>query len=120
MGMILFVQPSTGLTANGGSAPIQVPASVRRLEFNLNITALAGTAPTIQPIVEGQDEAGAWYPLYAPAALNATGDTSQSIGPGMQTNTVIPDTIRVRWVIGGSAGQTVTCTMSLIGQAESA
>jgi lipid-binding SYLF domain-containing protein len=45
-------------------------------------------------------------------------DTPQSIGPGMQSNTVIPDTIRVRWVIGGSAGQTVTCTMSLIGQPE--
>lgn len=116
--MDLFKQPSTGLTVAGASAPINVPASIRRLEFNLNITALAGTTPTITIFVEGMDNEGAWYSLYAPSAISTTGDTSQSIGPGMQSNTVIPDTVRVRWLIGGSAGQTVTCTMSLIGQPE--
>lgn len=117
--MNLFQQPSTGLTASGSSAPIAVPATIRRLEFNLNISALAGTSPTITIFVEGLDNEGVWYPLYAPTVINTAVDTSQSIGPGMQTNTVIPDTVRVRWVIGGSAGQTVTCTMSLIGQPES-
>lgn len=118
--MILFDQASTALTANGQSAPINVPASVRRLEFNINITALSGTSPTITIIIEGQDENNVWYPLYSSAALAATGDTPQSIGPGMQTNTIITDTIRVRWVIGGSLTPTVTCSMSLIGQSESA
>lgn len=118
--MNLFQQPSTGLTAAGSSAPINVPASVRRLEFNINITALAGTTPSITVFIEGLDNEGVWYPLYAPTAISTVSDTSQSIGPGMQSNTVIPDTIRVRWTIGGSAGQTVTCTMSLTGEAESA
>jgi hypothetical protein len=116
--MDLFKQPSTGLTASGASAPINVPASIRRLEFDLNISALAGTSPTITIFVEGLDNEGVWYSLYAPTVISTVVDTPQSIGPGMQTNTVIPDTIRVRWVIGGSAGQTVTCTMSLIGQPE--
>ncbi len=116
--MNLFQQASTGLTANGSSAPINVPASIRRLEFDLNISALAGTSPTITIFVEGLDDEGVWYSLYAPTVISTVVDTPQSIGPGMQSNTVIPDTIRVRWVIGGSAGQTVTCTMSLIGQPE--
>ena|SRR5258708_38680775 len=116
--MNLFQQASTGLTIAGTSGPINVPASIRRLEFNLNITALAGTSPTITVFVEGQDNEGAWYSLYAPSVISSVSDTAQSIGPGMQTDTVIPDTIRVRWTIGGSAGQTVTCTMSLIGQPE--
>lgn len=118
--MNLFQQASTGLTVAGSSAPISVPASVRRLEFNINVSALAGTTPSITVFVEGQDENGVWYPLYNPSAISTVSDTSQSIGPGMQTNTVIPDTIRVRWTIAGSAGQTVTCSMSLIGQAEAA
>src|SRR5258708_8421882 len=116
--MDLFKQASTGLTVAGTWGPINVPASIRRLEFNLNITALAGTTPTITVFVEGQDNEGAWFPLYAPSVISAIGDTAQSIGPGLQSNTVIPDTVRVRWLIGGSAGQTVTCTMSLTGQPE--
>lgn len=116
--MNLFQQASTGLTAAGSSGPLSVPASVRRLEYNLNISALAGTSPTITVFVEGMDNEGQWYSLYAPTVISTVSDTAQSIGPGMQTNTVIPDTVRVRWVIGGSAGQTVTCTQSLIGQAE--
>lgn len=116
--MNLFQQPSTGLTIAGSSAPINVPASIRRLEFNINVSALAGTTPAITVFIEGLDNEGVWYPLYSPAAISTVSDTSQSIGPGMQTNTVIPDTVRVRWTIAGSAGQTVTCTMSLIGQPE--
>jgi hypothetical protein len=116
--MNLFQQASTGLTAAGASQPISVPASIRRLEFNLNISALAGTSPTITVFVEGQDNEGVWYSLYAPTVISTVVDTPQSIGPGMQTDTVIPDTVRVRWVIGGSAGQAVTCTMSLVGQPE--
>lgn len=117
--MNLFQQASAGLTASGSSAPISVPAVIRRLEFSLNVTALAGTSPTITIFVEGLDNEGQWYSLYAPTVISTVVETAQSIGPGLQTNTVIPDTIRVRWVIGGSAGQTVTCTMSLIGQPES-
>jgi hypothetical protein len=116
--MNLFQQPSTPLIAGGTSGPIAVPASVRRLEFNINVTALSGTTPSITVFVEGQDDNGVWYALYAPSAISTVSDTAQSIGPGMQTNTVIPETVRVRWTIGGSAVPTVTCTISLVGQAE--
>lgn len=112
--MNLFQQPSGAITAAGSSAPINVPEPIRRLEFNINITATAG-AGALTVIIEALDDEGNWYPIYSPAAFSTVADTSQSIGPGMQTNTVIPDTVRVRWTISGTS---VTCSMSLIGQPE--
>lgn len=114
--MNLFQQPSTGLTVAGSSGPISVPQAVDHLEFNINVSALAGTTPSITIIIQGKDADGVWYNLYAPTAISTVSDTSQSIGPGMQTSTVIPDTIQILWTIAGSAGQTVTCSMSLVGE----
>jgi hypothetical protein len=114
--MNLFQQASTVISAAGSSAPINVPASIRRLEFNINATAEAG-AGALTVFVEGLDDNGVWYPLYSPTAISTVTDVSQSIGPGLQTNTVIPDTVRVRWTITGTS---VTCSMSLTGQPETA
>lgn len=114
--MNLFQFPSQAIVAAGTSGPINVPASIRRLEFNINATAEAG-AGALTLFIEGLDNEGQWYPLYTPTAISTVTDVSQSIGPGMQTDTVIPDTIRVRWTITGTS---VTCSMSLTGQPESA
>lgn len=116
MAASLFVQQSTTIVAAGTSGPIAVPQSIRRLMFNINVTATAG-AGALTVVIEALDATGTWYPIYSPTAFSTVADTSQAIGPGMPTNTVVTDTIRVRWTITGTS---VTCTMSLIGQPETA
>ena len=111
-------QVSTGLTVAGNSPNLSA-FDADYLALLLDITALAGTAPTIQVFIEELDLAGAWAPVAQTAVLSAVGYTRLDIGPLTANAVTFGDTVRVRWVIGGSAGQTVTCTLQLNGRKSS-
>lgn len=116
--MNLIQVPSQALTVNGQTAPVNVPANIKRGQFNANVTVVAGTTPTLDVFLEGLDDNGVWYTLYHPAQITAVSDVSQGVGDGMQTAVALPDTIRARWVIGGSAGPSFTTSISFVGQSE--
>lgn len=113
MGEALYEQPSTAVTASGSSGPLAVGV-LTQLAVDVDVTALSGTSPTLTIFVERQGADGNWYPIYSPSAINATGLTSTSIGPGLTTPALVTSTVRFRWVIGGSATPTVTFSVSVI------
>lgn len=116
--MNLFVQPPTALTASGTSGPINVPQSIKSLLVDVNVTAVAGTTPTLDVYIEGQDENNVWFVLWHPTQITAVTNPplDQAMGPGLQQAIVVPDTIRVRWVVGGTAGPSFTTSISVIGE----
>lgn len=99
---VLLNQPATAQTASGFLAASHADEN-QQLEVNINVTAVSGTGtPTLVCIVEGQDPAGNWYPLWTSSSITAAGDTSQAIGAGLQTDVVVPPIIRFRWTITGT------------------
>lgn len=113
---VLLAQASAAQTAGGCTAPLPVAQGISTLAVNINVTALSGTSPTLTVFVEGQDANGVWYSLWAPSVINATGDTSTSIGPNCVTAVIVPPAIRFRWLVGGSATPTVTFSASIVGR----
>lgn len=114
----LIVLASATQTVSGGAAPVNVPEALKRLEVDINVTAASGTTPTLDVFVEGLDANGVWFTLWHPTQITGAIATAQSIGPGGQTPLLVPDTIRVRWVIGGTT-PSFTFSISVIGQGES-
>ena len=114
MSATLLALASQAYTASGVSNNVSV-AQLTELELNLVVTAVSGTTPSMTIFVEGQDDEGNWFTLYSPAAITATGDTEQSIGPALQTDVVVPPVVRLRWAITGTT-PSFTFTASLIGR----
>lgn len=74
----------------------------------INVTAVAGTTPTLTPRIQGKDPAsGTYYDVLVGTAINATGMTVLKVGPGLAAVAnaaaadFLPDVWRVRCVIGG-------------------
>lgn len=101
MASTLLNQASAAQTASGSTGPLNA-GEQQQLEVNINVSAVSGTTPSMTCVVEGLDPAGAWYPLWTSAAITATGDTSQAIGAGLQTDVVVTPIIRFRWTITGT------------------
>jgi hypothetical protein len=79
----------------------------------LNVTAFAGTNPTLNVKLQAQDGLGAWYDISGAAFTQVGGATStQRIALAS-----LPDKyIRAVWTITGSAGQSYTFTVVLAGK----
>jgi hypothetical protein len=86
------------------------------LAVDLNVTAVAGTTPSITIKIERQGADGVWYTIYTGAAVTAAGAQSTDIGVGAATNKAFGSYIRVTETIAGSAGQSVTRSLSIIGK----
>jgi hypothetical protein len=91
------------------------PLSIGAARFYINITAVAGTAPTLTVTIEEFDPtSGTYNAVLASAALTAAGKTVLTIAPGttaaanLTANTILSRNFRVSYAIGGSAGQSVT------------
>jgi hypothetical protein len=111
----------SGASTSGNTAAQDNP-QWRGLQLGINITAIAGTSPTLTVIVEGLDEAsGQYYTLLSSAALAATGFTLLSVYPGIAAaansaaSQVLPKSWRVRYTIAGTTpAVTATIGASLI------
>lgn len=84
----------------------------------IDVTALAGTTPTITVTIKGKDPvSGKYYTILASAALNATGTTTLTVYPGLTpsanstANDVLSATWRIEVVIGGTT-PAVTATIA--------
>ena len=87
----------------------QENACYKGIKVVVDITALAGTAPTVTVTIEGKDQAsGKYYTLLASAALSATGTVILTVYPGVtvtanvSASDVLPKTWRVRTAGGGT------------------
>lgn len=115
MGATLYTQASLAVTA-GGVQMFPNNANFPTCTVDIDITVLSGSSPTLTVFLEREGADGVWYPIYSPSALNATGLTSTSVGPGCPTNAVLTSQLRFRWLIGGTSTPTVTFSVSIIGR----
>jgi hypothetical protein len=94
----------------------QFNSNAHALKCVVNITAITGT---LTVTVYGKDGAsGGYYTVLASAALNSTGQTVLTVGPGMTaaSNTVVNDYLPPLWRVGaaivtGPATATVGCAV---------
>lgn len=108
--------PSVAVAGTFVSADLK--NDVRRgLKLVIDITAIAGTSPTVTVTIQGKDPvSGKYYTLLASAALAATGTTTLTIYPGIATvanasvDDVLPATWRISVVVGGT-GPSATMTI---------
>ena len=101
------IHASAAETATGNSSDIDVSDWTMAV-FYLNVSASAGTSPTLDITIEGKDPiAGTYYTIVTFLQKVTTG--SERIALVVLTDR----TIRGKWTIGGSAGQSFT--FSLVG-----
>lgn len=84
-------------------------------QFVIDVTAFAGTAPTLVITIQGLDPlSGKYFTLLASAVINTVSTVVLRVGPGfpvtanLSANDIIPKQFRVLYTITGSAGQSFT------------
>lgn len=89
---------STARTATGATGTLTGGyASADSLRAQLNVTAAAGTSPTLNVLIEDSVDGGATW--------NTIGTFAQRVGAGREViniTTPFSDTLRVSWTIGGT------------------
>jgi hypothetical protein len=114
------IQPAgTVITANGQSPDLD--NSGAGVKLVIDITAVAGTTPTLTFVIEYKDPAsGKYIPLLTSAALGAVATTELFIYPGaavvanLSASNILPKTWRVRWTIGGTGGPSITASIGAV------
>lgn len=87
----------------------QRDANAEAVHVIVNVTAVAGTSPSMTARIQGRDPAsGGYYDLLVGSAITATGMTVLKVGPGLgavangAAADILPDVWRVRCEIGGT------------------
>jgi len=101
VGATVLNQASAAQTASGMSPTLAVGA-YRELLVAVNVSAVAGTSPTLTLAVDSLGADGVWYTLWTSAAMTAVGQTLASLGVEASTNTAFGASVRLRWTIGGT------------------
>lgn len=101
-------------TVNGSDL---VNFNARGIKLTIDITALAGTGPTLTVTVQGKDAvSGKYYTILASAALAAVATTVLTVYPGVavtanvSASDILPRDWRVSYTVGGT-GPSVTATV---------
>ncbi len=113
-GGAILNQASAAQTANGVSGNLSV-IGYRELLVAANVTAVAGTTPTLTLALDSLGADGVWYTLWTSTAVTAVGQTVAHLGVGAATNVAFGATVRLRWTIGG-ATPSFTFSVSMIGK----
>jgi hypothetical protein len=93
------------------AAPLYAGLSSLPIRFDANVTALAGTTPGVQFIVETSWDAVNWYTVYSTAVIQSTGvQPTQILGTA---DRLLGPVARLRWLISGTVGPSATFTASL-------
>jgi hypothetical protein len=92
------VVPSAARTTSGDSGILTGYGPARTLRVQLDVTAVAGTSPTLDVYVEDTLDGSTWNVL-APALARATAVSRQVVN----ITEVFADRLRVRWVIAGTS-----------------
>lgn len=94
--------PSAARTASGDTGVLDGWGVASSARVQLDVTAFAGTAPTLNVVIEDTLDGTNW---------NVVGTFAQKVAAGREVinlSTPFTDRLRARWTIGGSAGQSFT------------
>lgn len=95
----IVLVPSAAVTASGTAGVSSGFADRTKLRAQLNVTAVSGTAPTLDVVLEDTLDGVNWNPLLTFTQVTAAGRQVMNL-PG---NTgVFADQIRVRYTVGGA------------------
>jgi hypothetical protein len=97
-----LIVPSAARVASGDSGIIDGLAGYKQIRAQLNVTAAAGTLPTLDVTIEDTLDGTNW---------NTIGTFAQKTEPGREVISItgaFSDRARVKWVIGGTEGQSFT------------
>lgn len=94
--MAIDFAASSARTASGSAAGVDGLSVQTTLRVQLDITAAAGTSPTLTVTLEDTIDGTNW---------NTIGTFAQKVGPGREViniTTPFADRVRATWVIGGT------------------
>jgi len=103
--------PSAPVTASGATAALTGYGPAQTLRAQLNVTAVTGTTPTLDVVVEDTLDGGATWNTVA-TFTQATAVVRQVVN----VTTPFADTLRVRWTVGGTT-PSITFAVSWVAQA---
>lgn len=104
---------SAAQTANG-STVVNGYAAADTVEAELNVTAVSGTNPTLDVVIETSIDGGTtWAQVIAFTQKVAAGSQLMALPAG-----TYGDQIRARWTIGGTAVPTFTFSVSAFAKAK--
>jgi hypothetical protein len=117
MAASLATRASAASSTSSNSGEID-SLTINSIRFDATVSVV--TAGSIQFFLEGLGTDGIWYLLYGGTAISAPGALSVSVGPAMPLTAgppvtqpgLVPDAVRVRWVIVTGP---ITWSHSLIG-----
>ena len=105
-----FTLHASGAETASGNSVDMVNDCGRNAVVTIDITALAGTSPTLTVTLQGCDPAsGKYRTILASTALNAVGTTYLKVSPHLTAaaNSVaqdlMPGRYRVQWTLGGTS-----------------
>lgn len=105
---------AAAIVASVNSADLAV-GTYDELSIDVNLSAITGTTPSYQLIVDRLGSDGVYYPIYTGTALTAVGVITISLGIGAPVNVSFGSTIRIREIISGTT-PSVTRSVSIIGK----
>lgn len=105
-GFLETLVASAARGASGNSGAIRGFGHASKLRLQLDVTAFAGTSPTLDVVIEDTLDNTNW---------NTIGSFSQKVAAGRQVidiTTLFSETLRVRWTIGGTSGPSFTFSVA--------
>lgn len=99
--LLVHSRPSAALTANAVS-PDLATSGLRYVSVEINVTALAGTAPSLTVVLERR-VGDLYFPIWTSPTITAVGKTSASVGPGMPVPELVGAIARLRYVVAGTS-----------------
>lgn len=125
---VLAIQAGTVITASGDSRSLQgnnpggipyqqgLPVEAHDvLAVDISVTALAGTAPTVQFFYDRQGLDGVWYPVYNTPVMSAAGNQSTTLAGANSASQEFGFIGRLRWVVAGTT-PSITFSASITGK----
>ncbi len=88
--------PSAARTVSGNSDPQTGYGPADTLIAELNVTAVAGTSPTLDVVIEDTIDGTTWYPIGTFVQRTVVGREV------LRMTQPFTDQLRVRWTIGGT------------------
>lgn len=107
--MIVEFAPSAARTASGAGATVDGLGVQSTLRVQLSVTAVAGTGPTLDVVLEDTIDGTNWHQLAAFPQRTAAGAVVLNV------TTPFAGRVRARWTV---AGTTPSFTFSVLADAE--
>jgi hypothetical protein len=101
MANLAAIQPGQVTHATTVVGPFST-AAVTNVQVGVNVTAVAGTSPSLSLFFEVLGADGVWYAVWKPTAVTAAGQTVTTIGPAAATGAVFSAEGRLRLALSGT------------------